>query len=60
VGDFLPATPAPYKNSKKRPDLKGITTYLFYLLISLSLTLNSKKRPDLKGITTLRGPTMAL
>jgi len=40
--------------SKKRPDLKGITT-IFISKVSFSAVIsNSKKRPDLKGITTIQ------
>ncbi len=40
-----------FNDSKKRPDLKGITTIKPYNDIIL-LKQYSKKRPDLKGITT--------
>ncbi len=43
-------------NSKKRPDLKGITTFIPYFTDSVISISDSKKRPDLKGITTFFFP----
>ncbi len=45
-------TPFNLLYSKKRPDLKGITTLKFNVAFPVSEFSNSKKRPDLKGITT--------